>query len=411
MGIYKNKLKDLIYIQENNSCSSKTIDGIIRALLEPLFSNPDEKGIVMYRFEDENKYSGLLKRLQYTSVDIKNFSKKSPLLKSEELWENTEFLYVLTSRYGASFIFDYDTETGDDFAGYYLLHNSVTLRDSYKIIEENSKEDISSYKDEYKPDRRDNVLMNLSIRKIVNLMNETSQDAIVADMEKSELANNDDLKKRLEFLNSKSRYAVHEIRNQLSICELYANIIEKHQELQDNKDCTDALECIKTAVKIANSALMDLKSIDNKDLQVYDVKTMVEKAILLAKVYVKDKNISFKTNFDDKNSSIFADEPKFLSVLVNLIKNAVEAINDKGEITLKTSIKDDFISIVVSNTGEMIPEDKQSKIFEDGFTTKNTGSGIGLYVCRQILSEQFARLELLKSDKKSTDFEILISMV
>ena len=55
MGIYKNKLKDLIYIQENNSCSSKTIDGIIRALLEPLFSNPDEKGIVMYRFEDENK--------------------------------------------------------------------------------------------------------------------------------------------------------------------------------------------------------------------------------------------------------------------------------------------------------------------------------------------------------------------
>ena len=98
-------------------------------------------------------------------------------------------------------------------------------------------------------------------------------------------------------------------------------------------------------------------------------------------------------------------------MLVNLIKNAVEAINDKGEITLKTSIKDDFISIVVSNTGEMIPEDKQSKIFEDGFTTKNTGSGIGLYVCRQILSEQFARLELLKSDKKSTDFEILISMV
>ena len=70
-----------------------------------------------------------------------------------------------------------------------------------------------------------------------------------------------------------------------------------------------------------------------------------------------------------------------------------------------------IISIIVANNGSKIPEDIQQKIFTDGFTTKNTGSGIGLYVCRQTLEEQFARLELLKSDDKSTEFEILISMV
>ena len=406
----KNRLKDLIYIQENKPCSEKAIDGMVRSMLEPIFENPEEKGVVLYRFSDENKYSGLLKRLGYTAVDVYNFADDSDLIK-ENIWENTQFLYVLTGRYGASFIFDFDTEDVENFAGYYLLYNSVSLRDSFEMIEENCKEDISAYKDQYKPDRRDNLLMNASIRKIVDLMNETTQDAMLADIEKDALSKSDDLVKRLEFLNSKSRYVVHEIRNQLSICELYANIIEKHCELQDNADCSNAVDCIKTAVKIASSALMDLKSLDNKDLQVYNVKEMVEKAILLSKVYGKNKNIEFITNFDDKNSSIFADESKFLAALVNIIKNAVEAIEDSGKIEVSTAIKDDFISIIVANNGSKIPEDIQQKIFTDGFTTKNTGSGIGLYVCRQTLEEQFARLELLKSDDKSTEFEILISMV
>ncbi len=406
----KNRLKDLIYIQENKPCSHKAIDGMIRSMLEPLFENPEEKGVVLYRLNENNKYSGLFRRLGYTAVDVYDFSKGSEDLK-EDIWEETEFLYVLTGRYGASFIFDFETESVENFAGYYLLYNSVNLRESFEIIEKNCTKDISAYKEQYKPDRRDNLLMNASIRKIVDLMSETTQDAMLADIEKDALTKSDDLAKRLEFINSKSRYVVHEIRNQLSICELYANIIEKHCELKDNVDCTNAVTCIKTAVKIASSALMDLKSLDNKDLQVYNVKEIVEKAILLSKVYAKNKNIEFKTTFDDKNSSIFADESKFIAALVNIIKNAIEAIDDKGKISVVTAIKDDFISIVVSNNGAKIPENVQKKIFSDGFTTKSFGSGIGLYVCRQSLEEQFARLELLKSDEKSTDFEILVSMV
>ncbi len=406
----KNRLKDLIYIQENKPCSEKSIKGIVRSLLEPLFENVQEKGLVMYRFENEKEFEGLLKRLEYTSVDVINLSKGSALLKNE-IWENTQFLYVLTGRYGASFIYDYDTEDVEHFAGYYLLHNSVTLRDSFEIIEDNCTQDISAYKEQYKPDRRDNALMNSSIRKIVDLMNETTQEAMLVDMEKDALSKSDDLAKRLEFINSKSRYVVHEIRNQLSICDLYVNIIEKHCERNDNADCTNALTCIKTAIKIASSALMDLKSLDNKDLQVYNVKEIVEKAVLLSKVYANGKEIEFETKFEDNDSSIFADESKFLAAMVNIIKNAIEAIENKGKVTVTTTIKEDFVSIVISNNGAMIPEEKQKEIFKDGFTTKSDGNGIGLYVCQQTLEEQFARLELLKSDEKSTDFEILVSMV
>lgn len=406
----KNRLKDLIYIQENKPCNEKTISGLIRSMVEPLFENPEEKGVVLYRFNDTSDFSGLLKRLDFTGVDVFDFSDNSDLLKAN-IWDSTQFIYVLTGRYGASFIYDFETEELEHFAGYYLLYNSVALRDSFEIIEDNCTKDISSYKEQYKPDRRDNLLMNSSIRKVVDLMNETNQEAMLADMEKNALSKSDDLAKRLEFINSKSRYVVHEIRNQLSICELYANIIEKHCELKDNVDCSNAIDCIKTAVKIASNALMDLKSLDNKDLQIYNVEEMLNKAILLSKVYATNKKVIFKTEFNDKNSSIFADESKFLAAIVNILKNAIEAIEDSGEITVKTSIKEDFISIILSNNGTPIPKEIQEKIFSDGYTTKSTGNGIGLYVCRQTLEEQFARLELLKSDESSTEFEILISMV
>lgn len=405
----KNRLKDLIYIQENKPCSEKAINGVIRSLLAPIFENSEEKGVVLYRFENADNYSGLLKRLEYTNVDVFDFSKNSKNLK-EDIWENTQFLYVLTARYGASFVFDFDTEDVEHFAGYYLLHNSVTLRDSFEIIEENSAINISNYKEQFKPDRRDNFMMNSSIRKIVDLMNESSQEALIVDMEKDALSKNEDLVKRLEFLNSKSRYVVHEIRNQLSICELYANIIEKHCQRNDNNDCKNAIDCIKTAVKIANSSLMDLKSLDNKDLQVYSVEEIVNKAILLSKVYANEKNIEITSEFYDNKASIFADESKFLAALVNIIKNAIEAIKDTGKITVKTTIKEDFVSIMITNNGEKIPEEIQNKIFNDGYTTKSDGNGIGLYVCQKTLEEQFARLELLKSDEKSTEFEILVSM-
>ena len=406
----KNRLKDLIYIQENKPCSEKAIKGMIRAMSEPLFENPDAKGVVLYRFNDKSDYEGVLKRLDYTSVDVYDFCDGSDLLK-ENIWEGTEFFYVLTNRYGASFIFDYDSEVLDGFAGYYLLYNSASLRNSFEIIEENCTGDISSYKEEYKPDRRDNIMMNSSIRKVVDLMSESNQEAMIVGMERNALSKTDDFAKRLEFLNSKSRYVVHEIRNQLSICELYANIIEKHCILKDNVDCVNATNCIKTAIKIAGNALMDLKSLDNKDLQVYSVKDLVEKAVLLSKVYSDKKSIDFEVKFEDDNSSIFADESKLLAALINLIKNAVEAIDESGRISVITSLKEDFVSIIVSNTGKAIPQDIQSKIFNDGFTTKSSGSGIGLYVCRKTLEEQFARLELVKSDEESTDFEILISMV
>ena len=107
---------------------------------------------------------------------------------------------------------------------------------------------------------------------------------------------------------------------------------------------------------------------------------------------------------------------KFLTVLINLIKNAVESFEEEfgkeeekaGYIVIDSKIEDENIKIVVSNNGAPIKDEFQNKLFETGFTTKASGTGLGLAICKKTLEEQFAQLNLIKSDENSTDFEITV---
>lgn len=199
----------------------------------------------------------------------------------------------------------------------------------------------------------------------------------------------------------------HEIRNHLSICELYTEIINKNLEKENikNDSVNNAISCIKKSLKIMSNCLIDLKSLDNIVLNECDLKTLLETSIELSKVYVQDKNIKFITNIKD-TAKVNIDNNKFSACIVNIIKNAIEAINSSGEIAVTLSIIKGIAQIRILNNGEMISESKQKNIFTEGFTTKSTGSGLGLYICKSNLEAQDADLKLLRSNKKETVFEI-----
>src|SRR5574344_1354048 len=154
-----------------------------------------------------------------------------------------------------------------------------------------------------------------------------------------------------------------------------------------------------------------MKSIKNTNLQNYDLKKLIKKAISISTVYEKDKKIKI-TDKTKPEITILADENKFLSVIINMIKNAIESIDKAGEITLLSDDSKDVISLKITNTGgREIDKEMQKHIFDEGFTTKKTGSGLGLYICKKSLEEQFAQLKLNKSDKTETEFEILLPKV
>ena len=213
--------------------------------------------------------------------------------------------------------------------------------------------------------------------------------------------------KNTEQLNNQIRFISHEIRNHLSICDMYSQILKRNIEKEgiENPSIENAIECIQKSVQIISSNLMELKAIDNIEQRIYDFKKTVLKGVELSKAYVDDNEIDFEV-FIKNSANILTDENRFISCIVNIIKNGIEAIDVKGKITVLGEVKDRRAYLKISNDGKPIPKDKWDKIFEIGYTSKSSGSGLGLGICKKYLSSLGANLRLVKSGKAETQFEI-----
>ncbi len=107
----------------------------------------------------------------------------------------------------------------------------------------------------------------------------------------------------------------------------------------------------------------------------------------------------------DADLMIYADEGQISQILINLLKNALQAGAKHIDITAQMG-QDDEVIIWVANDGVPIPVSSQEQIFIPFFTTKKEGTGIGLSISRQIMRNHNGSIELLKSDSTQTVFEL-----
>jgi nitrogen fixation/metabolism regulation signal transduction histidine kinase len=113
-----------------------------------------------------------------------------------------------------------------------------------------------------------------------------------------------------------------------------------------------------------------------------------------------------------ENAMVMAPKPQLIRVFVNLITNAVQAVEnaqkeatDNGEetrsgrvmISLRNSIKEGYYDIVVEDNGPGVSEENQSKLFTPNFTTKSSGTGLGLAICRNIIEKCEGEIHYQKS--------------
>ena len=401
----QNYLKQLIDAQENHFLSKQTLRCVIRGVLEPLLDAPEE-AVVLHRIIDKAGMIGLLKRLEFSEIEDFDFSDESENLR-EKVWAGTEFLCVLTHRFVAILIWDNKTES-EHTVRYYSIYNSKLQNEALDIINRNSILDLRQYQESFKPDRRDNILMNSSIRRLVENMDEASKDAVLRFAE---------IQTYKPEKTDSTRAVAHEIKNQLSICDLYTEIIRKYCKKNDIEADTieNALNCMARAVKMANNSLVALKASDSNDIKPHNLKSIIDNAVDLTKVYFECKNIEYKVE-NDLDKEILVDENKFIAVLVNLVKNAVEAFGIEDEnaengkyVKITVEENDGFALIKVRNNAERITQ--PDMIFEEGFTTKKTGSGLGLSICKKTIEEQAGLLKLAHSGDDYTEFVITMGLV
>ena len=145
--------------------------------------------------------------------------------------------------------------------------------------------------------------------------------------------------------------------------------------------------------------------------EVLDLTELCNEVFLCFINQVKAKGINYKFDKATENVSVFADREKIEIVLFNLLSNAIKYCNDKGIVSLVLSDEGDSISVLVKNTGPVIPTHIGDQLFEKFYRLKQTkglsrksGFGVGLFVSRKIAEMQNGNLTYTSDEKDGTIF-------
>jgi signal transduction histidine kinase len=142
-------------------------------------------------------------------------------------------------------------------------------------------------------------------------------------------------------------------------------------------------------------------------LNPFPVRELITQVINLHASSLAGKNIQIQTISPD-DMILNIDKNLIIQVLVNVVKNALEAVNENGEIRISVTRQHTGKTVIdISNTGQPIPKDILPFIFIPFFTTKTDGSGIGLSVSRYIMRLHNGNLIHALSPEKNTVFSLI----
>lgn len=206
------------------------------------------------------------------------------------------------------------------------------------------------------------------------------------------------------------RVLTHEIMNTVSPIASLSDALSKsmdedgHSELDVKAGLDTISDSSKNLIKFVET-YRQLSGVARPVRKAIDLKELMAGVIALNSEFAANCGAICKYRPEEDDLMIYADEGQISQILINLIKNALQAGAKHIDISALMG-KDDEVIIDVANDGTPIPVSAQEQIFVPFFTTKKEGSGIGLSISRQIMRNHDGTISLLRSDVNQTVFEL-----
>src|SRR5262249_28818884 len=137
---------------------------------------------------------------------------------------------------------------------------------------------------------------------------------------------------------------------------------------------------------------------------------VAEKTVKLLGPEIENRGLRVKTRLARQLPLAPLDPTQIQQVLVNLIKNAIQATTKGGTLAVQTGEAGDGVWVSVSDDGAGIPPDQLNRIFEPFFTTRKKGSGLGLMIVQRIVRAHDGRIELESQVGRGTTFRIWLPL-
>ncbi len=206
---------------------------------------------------------------------------------------------------------------------------------------------------------------------------------------------------RLATIGTMASRIAHDLKQPLTIMQTYADMLtpaiiskldykDKEKWFRVQNSILDMNRIIEDVLDFARTAEIKKK------------KSSFLRILRLSINHVKS-SYGVIINLPEKDVSVNCDARKIEGVMSNILNNAVHALEGQGEIDVTASIDSDFVTIQVRDSGPGIPMENLEKIFEPMFTTKKTGTGLGLVICRSIVEQHAGSISV---SNKPTTFTI-----
>jgi PAS domain S-box-containing protein len=217
---------------------------------------------------------------------------------------------------------------------------------------------------------------------------------------------------RLATLGKMVAHISHEIKNPLTTIGGFAAQLGRRPDLPE--DARRRLSLIHQEVQRLEKFLIDMSTFTRgapPQKTVGDLPALIREVAELMDSGFKERAVVFHFHVLGFIPPFAFDAGQIRQVLINLFKNAMEAMDEGGDLTVSAEVRDGYLGLKISDTGHGIPPEQLQNLFTPFFTTKPGGTGLGLVICRGLITQHQGEISIESEVGRGTTCTIRLPMV
>jgi signal transduction histidine kinase len=200
----------------------------------------------------------------------------------------------------------------------------------------------------------------------------------------------------------------HEIRNPMTVISGFIQMMNEDNN-HPYQTYTKLIESELERINLIISEFLILAKPHVTKVKEFDLEKIIQEVVLLYTPELNMRGILLSESWNAPNVMVVGEQNQIKQVFINIVKNAVEALNKEGSLHISSKLEsDDFIAIHIRDNGPGMTREIQKQIFEPFFTTKTTGTGLGMMISEKIIQEHGGKIMINSRVNNGTLVSILL---
>jgi signal transduction histidine kinase len=214
---------------------------------------------------------------------------------------------------------------------------------------------------------------------------------------------------KLAVIGEMAASMAHEVRTPLGILRSSAQILQREPQLSDiGQEMTEYILSETQRLNGLVTTLLECAKPRPPQFADHNPHEIIAHTLELVQSHAEAKHVQISTQFDANNSHLDCDKDHIIQVLLNLLLNAIQHVNEKGQITISTRTDGASVAISVCDDGPGVTDTNKTKLFDPFFTQRPDGIGLGLTVVQQIVLAHQGNISVTDNPKGGACFHVIL---